>query len=145
VIALWTGVLLAFGGMGLFVRRQLLTNAATRALGALLGLALVTPLAVTGASLFVGLPMSQRSAFSWIASAGVAAVGEIGILPQIWPCAVVYLIGATAVLTAPEWTIVVQPMVIVSTTVILVRALLRHAAMSRVRGDRARDRVSRPG
>ena len=92
----------------------------------------MTPFGCTLVALSVDAPVNERSAYSWIASAGLAVLGEVKFLPQVWPCALVYVAGAIAVLAVPSWTHALQPTVILVTLAIFVRSLRRHAAMSRV-------------
>jgi hypothetical protein len=131
-LEMWTAGFLGFGVAAFLARRQIMTNEATRALGAFLGIALLTPFACTLAAVQLGAPMYQRSIYSWVASAGIALLGEVKILPQIWPCAVVYLAGSLALYQRPTWAFGIQPLVILGTAAILVRALRRHAERSRV-------------
>ena len=90
------------------------------------------PFASVLASWSLGTPMYERTAFAWITAAGVVAAGEVLILPQIWPGALMYLLGAAAALRWPEATSWIQPTVYAVNSTILVRALRRHAAASRV-------------
>lgn len=131
-LALWAAGLVGLAAAVLAARRPLLTNATTRALTALLGTMLITPFACTLVALEVAAPMYQRSAFSWVAGAGLAMVGGITILPKIWPSAVLYVAGTIAVLAMPGWTEAIQPVVILGNAAIFVRALRHHAARSRV-------------
>ena len=131
-LEMWTAGLLGFGLVAFLSRRQILSNAATRSLAAFLTIALVTPFATTLVALQFDAPMYQRSVYSWVAMAGIAALGEVMIIPAIWPAVLVYIAGIVAVLLDPSSTFVIQPLVIIGNAGILVRALRRHAERSRV-------------
>jgi hypothetical protein len=133
-LIVWMGPICAFAVVGIYARRQVMANVTTRRLSAFLAVALTTPFVVTMVGVFCAVPMHQRSAFSWVASAGVALVGELGILRRLWLCVIAYLMGTVAVLLHPDraFVFIVQALVIVSTAVFFIRSLMLHAEQSRV-------------
>ena len=131
-LTIWIAPVLAFGIGATVARRQIFATRSTRQLGGFLGIALLVPFVTTLVGVYCSVPMHQRSTFSWVASAGVALLGEISVLPRLWPCVVVYLVGAAAVLIDKDLTFPVQAMVIVGTAIFFVRSLLLRAAESKV-------------
>jgi hypothetical protein len=134
-LEMWAVALFGFGTVAFVGRRQFLTNRATRALGAFLAIAFGTPFASILLAFQFDTEMYQRSAYSWIASAGISLMGEVLILPEIWTVAAVYVMATILVVVRPEWTPIVQPIVYLGNAVLLVRALRLHAKRSRVTKD----------
>jgi hypothetical protein len=122
-LVIWAAALSTLVGAGFLARRQILRNARTRTLGAFLLLVFLTPFGLTILSVRLGAEMYERSAYSWVASAAIALLGELAVLRQIWPCAVVYVVGAIAIVVAPDWAHMVQPAVLLTNALLLVRAL----------------------
>jgi hypothetical protein len=135
-LTIWLAPILAYAIGGIVARRQMFATRSTRQLAGFLGIVLLTPFVTTLVGVYCSVPMHQRSAFSWVASAGVALLGELAVLPRVWPCVVVYLLGTAAVLIDAELTFPVQAMVIVGTAIFFVRSLLLHAAESKVAAER---------
>jgi hypothetical protein len=131
-LEIWIAGLVGLSAAVFVGRKQLLVNRAARRLTGLLATLLVTPFAITLVALTVSAPMHERSAYSWVAGAGLAMASEITILPKVWPSILVYAIGIVAVLALPETTGLIQPIVILGNAAIFVRALRHHAARSRV-------------
>ncbi len=130
---IWLIPIGAYSVLAVAARRQINANATTRRLAIFLAIALLTTFACTVLGVYLDLPAYQRSAFSWVASAGVALLGEFLILPRVWPCVLAYLVGTVAILVTRE-VLLVQAAVILATAVFFVRSLLLHAKESRV-GD----------
>jgi serine/threonine-protein kinase len=131
-IEIWSAAFVGLGVVGFLARKQILSNHRTRVLGGYLTLALLTPFLAIIVAIRFGAHAYERSAYSWIASAGIAAVGEISVLPGLRLAALVYLAGALTLLARPEWAGPVQPIVILTGAVVLVRALRLDALRSRV-------------
>ncbi len=135
-LMIWMAPICAFAMVFIIARRQVMANVTTRRLWAFLAIALITPFVVTMVGVYCDVPMNERSAFSWVASAGVALVGELSILRRLWPLVIGYLAGTIAVLLHPvtEFVFGVQALVIAATVLFFVHALTLHAEQSRVSG-----------
>lgn len=134
-IEMWTVAFCGFAIVAFPVRRQFMRNRATRALSAFLAISLGTPFATILLAFAFDTEMSQRSAYSWVASAGVSMIGEILLLPEIWTVAAVYGMGTILIVVDPKLTQLVQPVVYLVNAVLLLRALRLHAQRSRVPGS----------
>jgi serine/threonine-protein kinase len=141
-LEIWSAAFVGLGVVGFTARKQILSNQRTRVLGGFLALALITPFMETVVAGSFGLQGYQRSAVSWVSQAGLAALGEISVLPGIRPAAIVYLLGAIVLLLRPDWVGPLQPIVVLTGASILVRALRRDAARSHVAADDADRRRS---
>ena len=134
-LEIWVVPISVFPVVAIIMRRQILANLTTRRLAAFLGIVILTPFLITLIGVQSGVSMIQRSMFSWVAMAGVASLGELVILPGLWPCVVVYFVGISALLFAPDLAVATQAFVLVSTAAFFVRALLLHAKKSRAGPD----------
>ncbi len=114
-----------------FGRRTVLASEASRRVSALVVVCASAYSLFPGVTFALGRTMNDAVPYTQAAYVCIWTMGAVAVVRELWPNAVVYLVGMIATLALPRWTAMIQVLVTALALLVLWRALRLHAERSR--------------